>query len=397
MAGIYIHIPFCKQACSYCDFYFITRQEYRSAFVGSLLQEIQSRKDSRYSNEPIETIYFGGGTPSRLTLQDFGRIFWAFRESFDLSQLREVTVEMNPDDVTPSFLHELQQLGVNRASMGIQSFQPRLLSFMHRAHTAGESILCMEYLKQAEFDSYSVDLIYGNPNEMMSDLDNDLDLLLRYPPPHVSAYSLTIEPKTRLGKLAKLGRLQPMDDDRVASQFDRIAERLKGAGLEHYEVSNYGKPGHKSLHNSNYWTHVNYLGFGPSAHSFWWDEDMQSARRWSNAADFKSYVNSDKIESGESEQLDLRTLAEERIMLGLRTRNGIGPDVLQRRYTYSLNDEQKAFVSSMKSQGYLKRVSELACTDKGLRMADRLTLELISRGVGSRNQLAVNNKRTTNH
>ena len=392
MAGIYIHIPFCKQACSYCDFYFITRQEYRTAFVDALIREIRACKDSRYTQESVETIYFGGGTPSRLALQDFERIVRELRDNFELGGLREVTVEMNPDDVTPSFLRDLRQIGVNRASMGVQSFQPRLLEFMHRAHTANESILCMEYLRQAGFDTYTVDLIYGNPDETMSDLDSDLDMLLRYPPPHVSAYSLTVEPQTRLGKLARLGRLEPMDDDVVASQFDRIAQRLEAAGLEHYEVSNYGKPGHESLHNSNYWEHVNYLGFGPSAHSFWWDENQQSARRWSNAADFKSYVNSDKSIHIEHETLDLNTLAEERIMLGLRTRRGVSREELLTRYGYSLNDEQKMLVRQMQSQGYLKETTQLICTDEGLRIADRLTLELISRGTGISNQLAVISK-----
>lgn len=383
MAGIYIHIPFCRQACSYCDFFFITRQEYRTAFVDALILEIQSWKDSRYSQEPIETLYIGGGTPSRLTLQDFERIFKELNDNFKLAGLKEVTVEMNPDDVTPSFLSDLRQMGVNRASMGVQSFQPQLLEFMHRAHTANESILCMEYLRQAGFNTYTVDLIYGNPDETMSDLDNDLDMLLRYPPPHVSAYSLTIEPQTRLGKLARLGRLESMDDDNVASQFDRIAQRLQVAGLRHYEVSNYGIPGHESLHNSNYWEHVNYLGLGPSAHSFWWDENQKSARRWSNAADFKSYIKSDKSVYIQQETLDLGTLAEERIMLGLRTKKGVSPEELRSRYRYFLNDEQKALVRQMQSQGYLKDATKLVCTDEGLRMADRLTLELISRGTGS--------------
>ena len=381
MAGIYIHVPFCRQACSYCDFYFITRQEYRSVFVDALLREIKAYKRSLYSVEPIETVYLGGGTPSRLALRDLKRVFEALRSSFDLSRVKEVTLEMNPDDVTPSYLHELLQLGVNRASMGIQSFQPRLLEFMHRAHTATESILCMEYLKQAEFHSYSVDLIYGNPDETLQDLDRDLDMLLRYPPPHVSAYSLTVEPKTRLGKLVNLGRLKPMDDDSVAAHYDRIADRFDAAGLEHYEVSNYGMKGHKSLHNSNYWKHVNYLGFGPAAHSFWWNDDQKSAHRWLNKADFKLYVDSNfKNQDIESEKLDLKTLAEERIMLALRTQDGIHPDSLKERYNYCLNDRQKSFVSQMKSDGYLKDEDNLVCTDSGLRLADRLTLELISRG-----------------
>ncbi len=380
MAGIYIHIPFCKQACSYCDFYFITRQEYRSAFVDALLREIQVCKEGPYSVEPIETVYFGGGTPSRLTLPDLKRVFEALHSSFDLSRVKEITLEMNPDDVTPSYLHELIQLGVNRASMGIQSFQPRLLEFMHRAHTATESILCMEYLKQAEFDSYSVDLIYGNPDETLQDLDRDIDMLLRYPPPHVSAYSLTVEPKTRLGKLVNLGRLKPMDDDSVAAHYDRIADRFDAAGLEHYEVSNYGMKGHESLHNSNYWKHINYLGFGPAAHSFWWNEDRKSARRWLNAADFKVYVNANfKSSDTESEKLDLKTLAEERMMLGLRTREGIHPDVLQQCYDYRMSERQKEFVIQMQSQGYLINADNLSCTDDGLRLADRLTVELISR------------------
>ncbi len=380
MSGIYIHVPFCKQACSYCDFYFITRQEHQSAFVDALLAEIASYRESPFSREPVDTIYFGGGTPSRLHPKDFGRIFEALRHNFDTNQCSEVTVEMNPDDVTPSYLGELRRLGVTRVSMGIQSFQPRLLDLMHRAHTASEAISCMKYLQQAGFTSWSVDLIYGNPGQSLSELDDDIDILLQDPPPHISAYSLTIEPSTRLGKLKELGRLQPPEDDIVAEQFDHIGERLASAGIDRYEVSNYAREGHRARHNSHYWRHINYLGLGPAAHSFWWDSAGRSARRWYNPADFKAYIQAEPDAHFRNyEHLDLRILAEERIMLALRTSDGISPDLLHDFYDYDLNDAQKSFILQMQEEGRLEESDALICTNEGLRIADRITLELISR------------------
>ena len=273
MSGIYIHIPFCKQACSYCDFYFVTRDRMIPAFVDALVHEISVvpvSGGSPFPGDPVRTLYFGGGTPSRLPATQTRRIFEALHQRFDLSGLTEFTVEVNPEDVTRELLSGLRDLGVTRLSMGIQSFQPDLLEFMHRAHSAQQAHRALEQVAAAGFSSYSVDLIYGCPGQTREQLLDDLDKLLAYHPPHVSAYSLTIEPRTRLGKQAALGRLEPADDESVAAQARLIRETLASHDIHRYEISNYASPGEEAEHNSAYWSHENYLGLGPSSHTFFW-------------------------------------------------------------------------------------------------------------------------------
>jgi len=287
MSGIYIHIPFCKQACSYCDFYFVTRQEMRKEFVYRLCDEIDSYKESDYTYDKVETIYFGGGTPSLLEAEELRIIMNHLSSTFNL-QTEEVTIELNPDDVSVEYLKELKSLGINRASMGIQSFDPGRLKFMNRAHTRDEALQSLQALKSADFRVFTTDLIYGCPGQTLTELESDIDQLLTFDPPHVSAYDLTIEPGTRLGKQVKLGRLEPADDNDVTEQFDLIGQRFTEHGIHRYEVSNYSKPGFEAVHNTNYWCHKNYLGFGPSAHSFWWENE--TARRWKTAGSIMEYL-----------------------------------------------------------------------------------------------------------
>jgi oxygen-independent coproporphyrinogen-3 oxidase len=378
MAGIYIHIPFCKQACSYCDFYFITRKKLIDPFVDSLIKEIQSYRGTTYSDENIETIYLGGGTPSQLSQAQLNRIFDALGESFSLHPV-EVTMEMNPDDVTPDYLKSLLDLGINRASMGVQSFDEKLLQFMHRAHTKSEALNALESLQTAGFPTYTADLIYGNPGQTLEMLDDDISQLLQFDPPHISAYSLTVEPQTRLGKQVKLGRISPPEDDLVAEHVDLLTKRFSDAGIERYEVSNFSKPGKEALHNSNYWKHENYLGLGPSAHSFWLLEE--GGLRWENRSDIKKYIDgiSDGI-STEPEKLSMLSLAEERLMLGLRTKWGVGFDELKTRYNYELNRKQKLWMEYQREQGMLKTDGNvLRFTSEGLKIADLLIVDLLSK------------------
>ena len=273
MSGIYIHIPFCRQACSYCDFYFVTRDRLIPEFVDALVHEITAvpaGDGSPFPGDPVRTLYLGGGTPSRLPLSQFERIFNALYRHFDLSGLTECTVEVNPEDVTTEWLARVRDRGVTRLSMGIQSFQPELLEFMHRAHSAPEAHKALERVVYAGFTSFSVDLIYGCPGQTDAQLQDDLNQLLAYDPPHLSAYSLTIEPRTRLGKQAELGRLNPADDEMVARQSRLVRDVLGANGIHQYEISNYARHGHEAEHNSAYWRHENYLGMGPAAHSFYW-------------------------------------------------------------------------------------------------------------------------------
>lgn len=379
MSGLYLHIPFCKQACSYCDFYFVTRKQEKSTFVAALIEEIHSKRDSLFVQEPIETIYFGGGTPSLLSVSEIEQILNAIRRVFEV-QASEITLEMNPDDVNAAYLQGLHDVGINRASMGVQSFNTALLSFMHRAHSRDEALRSFEYLAASPIKKFTVDLIYGNPKQTEEMLGADLELLKTFDPPHVSAYSLTIEPGTRLGKQVELGRLLAPDDDIVARHFDIVVRELSAMGIEQYEVSNYAKPGKEAIHNSAYWTHKNYLGLGPSAHSFWWNAEVTSARRWSNPADLKAYEVSNHRKTEEvAETLTLPELAEERLMLALRTVKGISFKELEHRYAYTLSEEQQRYLHRKVNEGKV-RLSETGfhLTPEGLKVSDAILLDLIT-------------------
>lgn len=372
MSGLYLHIPFCKQACSYCDFYFVTRTSEREYFVDQLIKEIHSYEDTDYAGETVKTIYFGGGTPSLLEPMQVEQIFSAIHEVFSVD-MSEITFEMNPDDVTAEFLSALKNIGINRASMGVQSFQPELLDFMHRAHNRDEALRCIELLEKTGFDTYTVDLIYGNPGQSLEQLEQDLETLLRFDPPHISAYSLTIEPRTRLGKQVELGRIAPPEDDKVADHFDLINERFREHGIRRYEVSNYSKPGKEAVHNSSYWEHENYLGFGPGAHSFWWGEE---AVRWENEADLRKYVQAES--NPQKGKLTHLQLAEERLMMGLRTRKGIGVEELGNQYDYELNDRQKEYLDKRQAEDKLQLDKRIRLTDKGIKIADAIILDLVT-------------------
>jgi oxygen-independent coproporphyrinogen III oxidase len=379
MAGLYIHIPFCKQACSYCDFYFLTRRQLKDPFTEALIHEIRAHRHGPFADQPIRTIYLGGGTPSLLSGGQVQRIFEELHQSFDI-QSSEITMELNPDDVTPEYLRALLEAGVNRASMGIQSFQPELLQFMNRAHTSGEAEQALDAIRQTGFPSYTADLIYGNPGQTLQMLEDDIQTLLKYDPPHISAYSLTVEPNTRLGKQVELGRLPPPDDEETAAHFDLILEQLSQAGIDQYEVSNFSKPGKEAEHNSGYWSHENYLGLGPAAHSFWWEGDH--ARRWKNRADINHYLeHSSKRVQDEEEILSEKTLAEERLMLGLRTARGVTPEELRSRYNYRFTPRQLEFIDRQVRAGTMHFDQHtLRMSRAGLRIADLLTVDLLSGG-----------------
>ncbi|MEX0681042.1 MAG: radical SAM family heme chaperone HemW [Balneolales bacterium] len=389
MSGIYIHIPFCKQACSYCNFYFVTKDELIPTFLEALLEEVASTQ-SPVLSEPLETIYIGGGTPSRLSSDQIKRLVEVIHWRFDLDWLKEFTVEVNPEDLTKNWLTSVKQLGVTRLSMGIQSFQPELLKFMHRAHTVRQAHQALELLADSGLKSFSVDLIYGSPGQTEEQLRDDLHCLLSYSPPHVSAYSLTIEPKTRLGKQYELGRLQPACDDDIVKQSRFIRNALFSNGLRQYEVSNYAIPGHEAVHNSAYWRHENYLGLGPAAHSFYWKPGETSARRWHNPPDLHIYrkpkhtlhypgISNPKITDAKpvEETLSLKTLAEERIMMGLRCVEGISEEELKAKYNYTFNEDQKKQLSIFRDEGLMYPENPIRLTKKGFALVDAITVRIL--------------------
>lgn len=288
---------------------------------------------------------------------------------------------MNPDDVTAECLSGLKQLGITRGSMGVQSFQPAMLQFMHRAHTRDEAIKSLELLGNAGFNSFTVDLIYGNPGQSTAQFLQDVELLIKFEPPHISAYSLTVEANTRLGKQVEIKRIIPAEDDMVTNHFKALNARLKESGMFRYEVSNYSIKGQEAIHNSNYWRHENYLGLGPAAHSFWWspkrsggkEQTAKKARRWQNAADLKNYP----IQT-EPEFLTSRQLVEERIMMGLRTRNGVSLAELKERYDFDLNERQVDYLNQKEQQGKVIFDNSIRLTDAGIIIADAIILDLVT-------------------
>ena len=378
MSGIYIHIPFCRQACSYCDFYFVTRNNHQQEFVNALVDEIHMKKSTRYSRERIQTVYFGGGTPSLLTPAQLEQIFEALTSSFTLD-VQECTMELNPDDVTKEYLQSIHAIGINRASMGIQSFDEVLLKFMHRAHSSSEALHCLELLAHEGFDSFTVDLIYGNPNQSEEMLIKDLEILKSFDPPHVSAYSLTIEEGTRLRKQAELGRLFPLSDEKVSRHFEILERTLLECGTEQYEISNFAKPGYEARHNSAYWTHQNYLGLGPAAHSFWWADSLKSAQRWCNKKNLKAYLEGDWQNRYEIDYLDLKALLEERLMLGLRTNRGLNLPTLKKLYDFSFTEKQQTYLKKKEQEGLISiNENNVRLTKKGFLITDLIVLDLIT-------------------
>ena len=378
MSGLYFHIPFCKQACSYCDFYFVTRQDEKQRFVETMVNEIYSKRDTSYTQETVKTIYFGGGTPSLLSPSQFSKILEAVSKVFKL-KIEEITLEMNPDDVSKECLEALSLIGITRASMGIQSFNEDLLRFMNRVHSKKEALASLEMLASSGFKNYTVDLIYGNPNQTLNMLERDLEVLLGFDPPHVSAYSLSIEPRTRLGKQFKLGRLIPAKEDEVAAHSGLVSDTLGVARIHQYEVSNFAKSGFEAIHNSNYWKHHNYLGFGPGAHSFWWEETENSAIRWNTKPDLKKYLEKEPFVKHETEKLSYKSLAEEYIMLGLRTRWGINESTLRSKYKYSINQKHREYFSKKEKEGiFCVEGDQIRLTKQGLRISDAIILDMLT-------------------
>jgi len=316
MAGIYIHIPFCKQACYYCDFHFSTSLKKKDELILALIQEIYLRKEE--INEPVETIYFGGGTPSVLSNKEIDQILEPIFSLFDVIENPEITLEANPDDLSKERIQELSKSKINRLSIGIQSFYDEDLILMNRAHNAQEAL---ESLKEARnyFENISIDLIYGIPNMSLERWKTNIQKALDLNIPHISTYALTVEPKTALASLIKNGKV-PLPDDGIAHEhFLVLVELLEKSGFVHYELSNFGKPDFFSKNNSAYWLGKKYLGIGPSAHSF----DGKN-RSW-NIANNSLYIQSiSKNElPNEVETLNLQDRYNEYIMTGLRTIWGV--------------------------------------------------------------------------
>ena len=318
MAGIYIHIPFCKQACTYCNFHFSTNLDLQNDFTAALLKEIALRK-TYIQGETIETIYFGGGTPSLLSSQAVYQILDAVSRHFRIGQNPEITLETNPDDINMNHLHKWKKAGINRLSIGVQSFFSEDLIWMNRAHNGEQAVQAVEDSKNAGFDNFSLDLIYGSPGLTDEKWNFNLQKAISLEPAHISCYALTVEPKTALYNMIKTKKSVAVDPEKQASQFLSGIQKLEAAGFEHYEISSFARPGKPSRHNSSYWQSKKYLGLGPSAHSF-----DGTSRQWNisnNALYIKSLMAGQL--SYESENLLPKDLLNEYIMTSLRTTEGL--------------------------------------------------------------------------
>ena len=317
MAGVYIHIPFCRKACHYCNFHFSTSNQLQESFVTALLQEIELRKT--YFSEPVSTIYFGGGTPSILPSADIKRILASLTRTFVVNSDAEITLEANPDDITREKLQEWKEIGINRLSIGIQSFFEEDLEWMNRAHNASQAIRCIQLAHDAGFHNLTIDLIYGTPTLNDENWKKNVETAIALQIPHLSCYALTVEPKTALEKLIKQKTLADVDAEKQARHFELLMQWAKDGGYDHYEISNFARPGFRSRHNSSYWQGKQYIGLGPSAHSF-----NGYSRQW-NIANNALYIQS--LSKGtiaaEEEILTKEQQLNEYIMTSLRTMEGL--------------------------------------------------------------------------
>ena len=324
MAGLYIHIPFCTQKCIYCDFLSGTNLSLREQFINALIAEMDHYLDF-FNEDKIRTIYFGGGTPSLLSVDELQQIYDAIAQRWDISAVEEFTIECNPDDLTEEYLLQLRSLPINRLSIGVQSFCDDELQWLNRRHTALEAIKAVERAKYVGFENITIDLMFALPVQTLKSLNYSIDKALELDVQHISAYSLMFEPDSKITKLMELDRLQPLDEDVSADMFDLLSKRLTEAGYEQYEISNYAKPNFHSRHNSGYWHGMRYLGLGPSAHSF------DGEKRWSNIAHTIKY-NAQLRHMYDSRIVEILTDDErfnELVFTALRTK--IGVDLLDLR------------------------------------------------------------------
>ncbi|WP_044233692.1 radical SAM family heme chaperone HemW [Haliscomenobacter hydrossis] len=375
MPGIYLHIPFCKQACHYCNFHFSTSLRQKGAMVDAIVRELELQKDY-LQGAPLSSIYFGGGTPSLLDAGELERIFAKIYQLHAVEVDAEITLEANPDDLDLLKLQALRNTPVNRLSIGIQSFAEEDLRFMNRAHNAQEARACIENALSQGFKNLTLDLIYGAPTTSHAQWAKNLETIFQYPIPHLSAYCLTVEPKTALDHFVKKGLAAPVDEEHANAQFQHLMEATKARGFEHYEISNFAQPGWYARHNSSYWQGEPYLGIGPSAHSF-----NGSSRQWNvaNNAKYLKILNDDTpptLENSglfERETLSPATRYNEYVMTGLRTIWGCSLDKIDPAFrTFFLENIQPFITKEL----VLVQEQRYRLSDTGKFMADHIASEL---------------------
>ena len=373
MAGIYIHIPFCKQRCNYCAFYSTTLYNIREKYVDALCKEIVLRKEYAGS-APIGTIYFGGGTPSTLTMEQLQKICGTIYSTHSVSPTAEVTIECNPDDLTPDFLAQLKQLPFNRISMGVQSFNDTQLKRLGRRHNAQKAREAVHNAREAGYNNISIDLIFALPGSTITEWEHDLDSAIALHPDHLSAYNLTYEEGTPLYRALERGDFAELSEEENIEQFQMLIAKLKEAGYRHYEISNFALPGRESRHNSNYWNDTPYIGCGAAAHSY-----NGTSRQW-NIADIQEYIKG--MESNnpnfEIEELTEEERYNDTILTRLRTADGLPLEWMKEKFCDRLNRHMQRAAEKEIALGNLKEENgSLSLTEKGIFISDAVIRELI--------------------
>ncbi len=372
MTGIYIHIPFCIQRCHYCDFYSTLRLKDRDVFIDNIISEISQRRDF-LNNKNVDTIYFGGGTPSLLSANDLERIIKELNNHFILDQNIEICLEANPDDLNAEYLSKIKKIGINRLSIGIQSFLDKDLKLLNRRHNSREAVDAVKLAQEAGFDSISIDLIYGLPEQNIADWKSNLYHALKLSVEHISAYHLTYEKGTNFYKWLKEGKLKEAHDELSLEMFDLALKTLENHGYEQYEISNFARDKKYSRHNTKYWFGEEYLGLGPSAHSY-----NGRSREW-NVSNIDAWINQDKKEHarGEIEFIDQKTRRNELIMTRLRTKWGIPKDEFITLFGKQAWIEILNLSSEYLKSGLLEIKNEaLTLTTKGKFLSDGIIADL---------------------
>ena len=363
MAGIYLHIPFCKSKCGYCGFYSLPSLKLKDRFLEALKAEIMARKED-LPNDTIHTIYFGGGTPSLLSIEEIGELLHLINTQYLIATNAEITLEANPDTLTLDYLKALRAMGVNRLSIGIQSFFDDDLKYLGRQHNATHARQCLDWARQAGFSNLSIDLIYGLPTSNAEQWNNNLDIFFGYDLPHLSAYALTLEPNSILTKQIELGKKQPISDDDTLRDYDILCSRAKENGFLHYEISNFCRSGMHSKHNASYWFGTPYLGFGPSAHSY-----DGTSRQW-NVSSVEKYCDA-RLRNAERETLSPEQCYDEYVMLRLRTHWGIDLKWLKREMGERFSTYCETQARLLIAQGRLSQTNEfLYLNDEQMLFAD---------------------------
>ncbi|WP_247231539.1 radical SAM family heme chaperone HemW [Telluribacter sp. SYSU D00476] len=369
---LYIHIPFCRQACHYCDFHFSTNTKQKREITEAIAREIVLRKEYLPTPE-LQTIYFGGGTPSLLDEEELSLLLNTIHTHFSVRSTAEITLEANPDDLTAPKLEQLQKAGINRLSIGIQSFDEAHLKHLHRIHTAVEAGDSVKRAQDLGITNISVDLIYAIPAPDHAILKTDVEKVLALDVPHISAYCLTVEPQTVFGNWLKKGKIKPIDEEYAARQFEYVVESLAEGGYEQYEISNFARNSHYSRHNSAYWQRRPYLGVGPSAHSY---DGASRQYNINNNAQYLTALQKDQIPAT-YEQLSPADQVNEYLLTGLRTKWGCRLDMLSELSEGSFLSRQGKEIFRLIESGWLYLHDEtLLLTESGKLFADRVTSEL---------------------